>query len=81
MAFLELRNNCPMGPKWGIPNGNHMNVDVAEVNGSPPQCFLHKKKPGYEASNAITEPEAPEPEGQLVTAQQFQTMFVPSTVY
>jgi len=29
-----------IAPKWGVPNGNHMNDDVAEVNGSaPPQCY------------------------------------------
>jgi len=46
--------NCVViAPKWAVPNGNHMNDDVAEVNGlSPPMlpgCFLHKIEPGYEA--------------------------------
>jgi len=40
--------------KWGIHNGNHMNDDVAEVNGSVvpvlPGSFLHEKEPGFEAS-------------------------------
>ena len=25
-----------IAPKWGVPNGNHMNGDVAEVDGSSP---------------------------------------------
>jgi len=42
--------------QWYITNGNHMNDDVAEVNGSAPPMlpgsFLHKKEPGYEATIA-----------------------------
>jgi len=42
-----------IAPKWGVPNGNHMNDDVVEVNGSDPPVlpgsFLHEKEPGYEA--------------------------------
>ena len=47
------RNCVIIAPKWGVPNGNHMNDDVAEVNGTAPPMlpgsFLHKKEPGYEA--------------------------------
>ena len=49
--------NCVIiAPKWGVPNGNHMNDDIAEVNGSAPRMlpgsFLYKKEPGYEATQA-----------------------------
>lgn len=40
-------------PKWGARNGNHMNDDVAEENGSTtpmlPGSFLYKKESGYKA--------------------------------
>ena len=51
-GFLEIR--VIIAPKWGVPNGNHMNDDVAEVNGTVvpmlPGSFLHEKEPGYEAT-------------------------------
>ena len=45
-----------IGPKWGVPNGNHNHVnDVEEVNSldAPmlPGSFLHEKEPGYEATS------------------------------
>ena len=44
----------------GVPNGNHMNDDVAEVNGSDPPVlpgsFLHEKEPGYEARQQAGSP-------------------------
>jgi len=47
------RNHVIIAPKWGIPNGNFMNDDVVEVNGSAtpmlPGSFLHEKEPGCEA--------------------------------
>ena len=40
--------------KQGVVAVNHMNRDVAEVNGSDPPmlpgAFLYEKEPGYEAS-------------------------------
>ena len=53
MRTWPSRNCVIIAPKWGVPNGTHMNDDVAEVNGSAPPIlpgsFLHKKEPGYEA--------------------------------
>ena len=53
MHTWPSRNCIIIAPKWGVPNGNHMNDDVPEVNGSAPPMlpgsFLHKKEPGYEA--------------------------------
>ena len=53
MRTWPSRNCVIIAPKWGVPNGNHMNDDVPEVNGSAPPMlpgsFLHKKEPGYEA--------------------------------
>ena len=62
--------NCVIiAPKWGVPNGNHMNDDVAEVNGSAPPMlpgsFLHKKEPGYEATVDRSKAVLPMPVGQL----------------
>ena len=34
-GFLEIR--VIIAPKWGVPNGNHMNDDVAEVKARPPK--------------------------------------------
>jgi len=56
-------NRVIIAPKWGVPDGNHMNDDVAEVNGSAspmlPGSFLHKKEPGYKA---IYQAMLPDPE-------------------
>ena len=49
-AHVASRNCVIIAPKWGVPDGNHMNDDIAEVKGSLPPMFqgsfLHKKEPG-----------------------------------
>ena len=53
MHTWPSRNCIIIAPTWGIPNGNHMNDDIVEVNGpAPPNSFLHKKEPEYEARPA-----------------------------
>ena len=70
-GFLEIR--VIIAPKWGVPNGNHTNDDVAEVNGlaAPmlPGSFLHKKEPGYEASDPLSTTE-------LLFATAYRTPFL-----
>jgi len=63
MCTWPSRNCIIIAPKWGIPNGNHMNDDVTEVNGSAPPklpgSFLHKKEPGYVAKLSVNYPSKP----------------------
>ena len=55
MHTWPSRNHAP---KWGIPNGNHMNDGIMKVNSlaAPmlPGSFLHEKEPWYETSIFIT---------------------------
>ena len=54
MRTWPSRNHVIITPKWGVPNGNHMNDNVVEVNGlatsTLPGSLLHEKEPGCEAT-------------------------------
>ena len=57
MCTWSSTNHVTIAPKWGIPIGNHMSDDVAEVNSltAPmlPGSFLHKEESGYEATSVM----------------------------
>jgi len=41
-----LKIHVIIAPKWGVPNGNHMDDDIAEVNTSAaPGSFFNEKGP------------------------------------
>jgi len=55
-AVRPSRNCVIIAPKWGVPSGNHMNDDVAEVNGSAPPNVARLFPPqelGYEARELV----------------------------
>ena len=54
LMHVTLQKSHDNFKNWGVVTVNHMNHDIAEVNGSNlrmlPGSFVYEKEPGYEAT-------------------------------